>query len=90
MNSEEPGEMDDQCRKFLWFLFRTMSARWVQRLAGERAFATQFGIALMGALISETLNCEGAGKDQRFSAERLCKTLLWRGAWFEDDILVVA
>lgn len=34
----------------MWFLFRPVSARWVQHLAGKRSFATEFRIAQMGIL----------------------------------------
>lgn len=38
----------------------------------------------------EIQSCEGVGKDQQCSAERLCKTSLWRRTCFEDNILVMA
>lgn len=41
-------------------------------------------------IFDEIPSCEGVRKDQRCSAERLWKTLVWSGTWFEDDIFVMA
>lgn len=38
----------------------------------------------------ETPSCKGVRKDQKCCAEMLWRTLVWRGTWFEDDILVMA
>lgn len=71
----------------MWFLFRTVSARWIQQLAGKRSFATEFSITQMGILNGLIHVREGG--NSVCSAGRLCKTLV-RRTWFEVDILVVA